>query len=195
MPPPEVLRPLTSLRALGLSTYDESAAGRAEVDETMCALPQLTALYLQLTAPLPPAVAGLAQLQRFAWSFSRTWSFSSTAPLAALPAGPWLASLRRLALLGMVTVGALDVLQAATQLEHLGLSRVSYADQGDAARLARCAQSHPTLQRVQLRAGSLGRRALRRGAPRVSVSVLPIDDDLVHAVVPELVEGFFPLYD
>ncbi len=150
-----MLRPLTNLRTLALSTYNASDEARAAIDAALRALPQLTTLYLRLPPPLPPAVTGLAQLQHFGWVLFSTQQFD------ILPGGPWLASLRKLALVGSVPASRLEALQAATQLEHLGLDRMWPATAvpsepvrllvlSGTTRLLQWASQHPTLHQLQL---------------------------------------------
>ena len=198
LPPPEVLRPLTNLRTLAISTYDVSDEARAAIDAALRALPQLTTLYLRLSPPLPPAVTALARLRRFGWVLFRALQFD------ILPAGPWLASLRRLALVGAVPVDRLQALQAATQLEHLGLDRMLPAGAPDVpsepASLLQFASHHPTLHQLQLSGyWGLSREELQAtaaglAAPHLAVSFVECIADLLSAAVPDLDEGFLRMY-
>lgn len=93
----------------------------------------------------PPALAGLARLRSFGWS--------GPAPGARkpLPDGPWLASLRVLAVPADVAAASAAQLAAATQLRDLGLSR--FAPGGgtpDQFSPLRAAARHPCLARVCL---------------------------------------------
>lgn len=182
LPPPEALRPLINLQALAVSTWGDSAG----LDAALQALPQLTALFLDVRPSLPPAVAGLAQLQRFVWD-------SGEPPASALPGGPWLSSLRKVALLCPMILSRIHVLQTATQLEHLGLASLYDAMQGDTYGLLLFAREHPTLQQLHLCAG-LGVSSREVAAyvaghtPRLSVSFVERRADLVRTVVPDLAE-------
>ena len=193
-----MLRPLTNLRTLAISTYDVSDEARAAIDAALRALPQLTTLYLRLSPPLPPAVTALARLRRFGWVLFRALQFD------ILPAGPWLASLRRLALVGAVPVDRLQALQAATQLEHLGLDRMLPAGAPDVpsepASLLQFASHHPTLHQLQLSGyWGLSREELQAtaaglAAPHLAVSFVECIADLLSAAVPDLDEGFLRMY-
>jgi hypothetical protein len=123
-------------------------------------LPQLTHLVLRncWLGPdgLPASLGGLAQLQRFCWT--PDWAGDSTTNLA-LPPGPWLASLRQLALDIKIASLNLARVSQATQLQDLVLDRCknSNAAGGDnvqrAARfsaVAAWAAHHPSLRRFGL---------------------------------------------
>lgn len=187
-----MLQPLTNLRALAISIWDESADSRAALDAALRALPQLTALFLQLVQPLPPALTGLVPLQHFAaWC----WHSRNAAPPHVLPSGPWLAGLRKVALLGDVAIGSTEVLQAAAQLEFLALGIRGFAPLGEAARLLQFAGQHPTLQWVWLSGGwgvgNAQAAAVAAGNPRVSISFVERWADLIAAAVSDLAADFY----
>ena len=115
------------------------------------ALPHLTWLrhltlhsVLELKSP-PAALAGLSQLHTFIWLDRR----APPAADAALPAGPWLGSLRRLAAPAHLLANSLHLLAAAPRLQHLF---VSGADKhGDPTlRILRRAARFPSLQKLSL---------------------------------------------
>lgn len=142
----------------------------------MEALPQLTALYLRMPR-LSPAVAGLAQLERFAWVTEE--------PARQLPSGPWLSSLRKLILPSCVAADSVGVLRQATQLEHLAL----YAQGAATAELLSFVCQHASLRCLQL-CGAVGiseadAAVAMQGHARLRVLQSERLNELLHAVVPE----------
>lgn len=113
---PACLARLTSLRTLLL----EDGVLVSQEDAAVCgeALPQLGALRQLRLSTLPAAVSqGLAQCSLQILDFVPTKS--SIAGPADLPAGPWLAALKELAVPGAMLECSTSHLWAATQLEHV----------------------------------------------------------------------------
>ena len=120
---PSNLCQLTWLEALTL--LDEDFDMQEEcIQNLLSALPRLTGLtYLALDSMVgfdspPAALAGLSHLHTFVW----LEAISTPGADAALPAGPWLGSLRRLAAPACLLANSLPVLAGAPRLEHLAVT-------------------------------------------------------------------------
>lgn len=190
------MRPLTNLRSLLL---DESFRNETEgeASDMLAALPQLTALSLEFryTPVLPRALVCLTHLQRFvcATPYGQLWP--------ALPGGSWLASLRRAALPVRFAAAQTAALQAAHQLEHLGLwglpkSGAQPPVQCDAVpQMLQFASQHAPLRSLQFDGQSLAvdpadvAAAVQR-APHLSVTVSLNNLELYRAVVPEVADNW-----
>ena len=114
------------------------------------ALPWLTRLRYLTLDPMagmdspPAALAGLSRLHTFVWRGEAD---------AALPAGPWLGSLRRLAAPAHLLANSLHLLAAAPRLEHLFVS----GGHGEPTlRILRRAARFPSLEKLSLECFSLG---------------------------------------
>ncbi|PRW58888.1 adenylate cyclase regulatory [Chlorella sorokiniana] len=144
LPSSAVFCQLNNLQSLSIRYLWPNVDSRLapEANAALQALPQLTALHMQYTHVLPPAVAGLAQLQRLAWD--PVYLLAEE----ALPAGPWLASLRKAVLPGAGVLASMSVLQAAGQLEHLGVVRVDPQMQDEVLPLVHFASRHLPLRRL-----------------------------------------------
>ena len=91
---------------------------------------------------LPAALAGLSQLHTFIWQYRGPQPAD-----AALPVGPWLGSLRRLAAPAFVLANSLHLLEAAPRLQHLVVTVVD--EQPTLCILLRAAR-FPSLLRLSL---------------------------------------------
>ena len=135
---PACLSQLTWLRALQLTALEESAANWEALETGLRTLASLTHLAFEVprcdakppACPrMPPTLQGLTNLRRL------HWDAAVAAPQnPALPAGPWLSSLQRLALPLETAAANLRLLQsAAPQLEWLGIPRWRARARGSAS--------------------------------------------------------------
>lgn len=187
LPPPEVLRQLPNLRALALTPLPHTVS-EGQVNAVFEAVPQLTALSLRFPPPLPRAVAGLAQLQRFSWDAISELQLAHF----ALPDGPWLANLQQAALPGDVAVRNLHVLRGTAQLEYLGLHSLPALGSPLTSKLVELVLEHPTLRCLQL-SGWPGvcqavAAATTQRSPGLSVSYVHRCNDMLLTILPELVD-------
>ena len=157
LPHPGTLAHLTALRALSVQQPGLPGGGGPEDDvwlqAALAALPRLTSLQLlgacsgRLLA-FPAELAGLTRLQALDWR----WPAPAD---PALPAGPWLARLLRLALPVSVAAASLPVLSAAWQLEALAANRYDRCGSpAEQLSLVGWAARHPALQRLHLQAAA-----------------------------------------
>lgn len=176
-------------------TVDASTAG--ELNSMLAALPQLTALCLSFECKpmLPQAMTHLAQLQCFAFRAVRV-EFEGV-----LPGGPWLGSMRRMLLPARLAAASIHVLQAARQLESLGLGLSEPwfwppPEQGDAVtRLLQFASGHAPLRSLQLD-GSLAVEpadvaAAVQHAPLLSISTAQSWHSFLLAVAPDFADTWW----
>ncbi len=198
LPPAEVVRPLTNLLSLYIDLG--SLEGEGEAEPMLEALPQLTALCFYhhdwTLGRLPEAVTQLEQLQRFA--VISIGDEDAERIDAALPEGPWLASVRQMLLPIAIAAASLAELQAARQLEQLGLSGQMVQcleapdTQAAAVQVLDFARCHSPLRRLQMdssiAADQAAVAALRQAAPHLSVSIEQDCDALRHAVMPEFAD-------
>ena len=108
---------------------------------------------------LPREVAALARLRRLLWcptpqpQFALGYQWGRWGATAALPAGPWLASLQQVVLSSAVAAASLRVLAAAPQLRELvvvgAVLRAEWCGEQDVALWA-AACPPPALRRVTL---------------------------------------------
>lgn len=130
---------LSALKALRIDALLEGDAA-----EVVGPLNQLTRLAVysggQHMARWPAALSGLSHLQRFSWR-------SSQDAAGPLPAGPWLTSLRRVALHASVAACSVDALSAAPKLECLGAWELNTAAPAQASMLQRMV-ALPSMQRL-----------------------------------------------
>lgn len=147
--------------------------GRETAVQLAAALPclqQLTGLQLHTVLPaFPAAVTSLGRLQRC--------GFTGVNPLAtaALPPGPWLASLRSLAMPGDAALPSLEVLAQAPQLAKLVLGGLHSMEPASLAALVRRLARLPALREARLN---------RKGGTWPAEAVLALMD--VHAERPAL---------
>ncbi|KAL4457768.1 hypothetical protein ABPG75_012633 [Micractinium tetrahymenae] len=150
LPAPATLARLRQLQALHIDHTPRRGQAQelcAELQASLEPLTQLTHLvcaHVRAAASMLPALAELGELQSFGWH--------GPAPTAspALPAGPWMASLRTVAVPAEVAAASLPVLAGATKLEELGLSRFAPSGCAKQYGILRTAAAHPSLRRVCL---------------------------------------------
>lgn len=183
---PRGLGALTQLRSLHLarpSGGDLFSSAEAELlHEALPALQHLTHLGLELVLLSPPAsLASLRQLRSFGF-LSYEDSDDPEDP-GQLPAGPWVAGLQRLAGSCSLLTASLPVLEAASQLQELGLLVVVDSEQQAALRILQWAAGRPALRRVRVeclgRLGSAVRRAVSGAArqlPQLELDVYQFED-------------------
>jgi hypothetical protein len=139
---PDSLSELQALRALTVAYASKD--WMAEVQAALRLLTQLTQLVLRYVHDVPPALAGLASLQRFALDL-----YDPNSGLQ-LPDGPWLANLRQLAAPAQVVADSPQVLAGATGLQKLFLANVFYARTTAQTCILSWAGEHPTLRSMCL---------------------------------------------
>jgi hypothetical protein len=139
---PDFLSEIKTLRSLTVA--GTSKASIAGVERALRPPTQLTQLVLRYVHDVPPALAGLASLQRFALDL-----YDPTAGLQ-LPDGPWLANLRQLAAPAQVVADSPQVLAGATGLQELLLANFFYARTTAQTCILSWAGEHPTLRSLCL---------------------------------------------
>ena len=203
--PWEQLRSLTALRMAGFETRAPRCLGRltqlrslhvsrpaggdlfssAEAQLLHAALPalqQLTHMGLELVLPSPPAsLSCLCQLRSFGFLSYEEGNDPAGAP-GQLPAGPWLAGLRRLAGTCSLLAASLPALAAASQLQELGLLQVVGPEQQAAVSILQWAGGRPAMRRVRLERVCYSPASLRLAAegaaqqfPQLSLEVQQLD--------------------
>lgn len=173
--PPSCLSRLTQLRSLHLSCHPEEEFLSGADAEALCAalpaLQQLTHLSLEHTLERPPsALTSLRRLHSFGFLNCRRLPAD-----AHLPAGPYLATLQRLAGDCSFLGASLPALSAsASQLQELGVLCVLESEQQAALSILRWAAGRPSMRTVRLEylhGGSMQQAAedLARQHPRLSL--------------------------
>ncbi len=183
---PRCLGALTQLRSLQLARpRGDELFSSAEAELLHGALPvlqHLTHLGLELVLLSPPAsLASLRQLRSF--GFLSYEDPDDAEDPGQLPAGPWVAGLQRLAGSCSLLTASLPVLEAASQLQELGLLVVADSQQLAALSILQWAAGRPALRRVSVdclgRSGGSVRRAVDGAAqqlPQLTLSVCQLDD-------------------
>jgi hypothetical protein len=148
---PDCLPRLTFLRSLTLMDEDDGVDGEA-LEPVLWHLTRLTHLevgtFLRQGMSPPAAVAGLSQLASLVWGDD----LSDGPPDAALPAGPWLASLRRLSASAGLLLCSLPTLLKAPQLQILHMHPAWPVD--EITPIICWAPSHPGLTQLSWCAGA-----------------------------------------
>lgn len=107
---------------------------------------------METMAQLPPAIAGLSRLERACFS-----NMNEPPAPAALPAGPWAGSLRRLCSSYKTLLLSGELLGAAGRLERLDVLCGDYVascgDASDRERFWRWCEGHPPLRQLHLSLG------------------------------------------
>jgi len=149
---PSCLPELTALEALMINDsaecLDEAASSGNIVVAALPQLARLTFLALSFMPGMvypPAALAAASSLRSFHWS-------SVEGDVDALPAGPWLSGLERLEAHELALTNSLPALQSATRLQHLGVWCDEQSSLQQLSSLLSWAASHPTLQRLLIRA-------------------------------------------
>lgn len=149
---PSNLSELTWLEAFSLQNDDDQMQ-EGSSQTLLSALPQLTRLtYLALDSMKglespPAALAGLTHLHTFVWLDAISPQLEGSD--AALPGGPWLGSLRRLAAPAQLLANSLPLLAGPPRLEHLGVTSF-HRSAAATCRLLRTALYWSSLQKVSL---------------------------------------------
>lgn len=199
---PTCLSRLTQLRSLHLarrSGTDHLSVAEAEVLEAaLPALQQLTHLGLELVLPGPPSsLTALRQLRSFGFLRYEELHIDCPGIGGALPAGPWLASLRRVAGGPNFLFASLPALVAATQLQELALVQLIDSEQPAAISMLQWAAGRPARKRVRVRFLSFARNPrlaaaeVARQNPQLSLDVLEprrheFDEQDLQLVLPDL---------
>lgn len=137
---PDCLAQLPRLSALRLHDTPFGCDEDTQAAALALALPplasQLTHLALSSIWRLPSTVSELTHLECLYW-------VERSSPEPCLPPGPWLASLRQLAVSTHTAAASLDVLAGATQLDSLAI--MSTGDEAADLRVAAWAGRHTSL--------------------------------------------------
>ena len=165
---PACLSALNTLRVLRLDDTPHGWYGRGNAHSALgCALRQLSLLtHLALRnvdclgLGLPAELGSLACLHSFCWLQQHEEEGGPALSCGALPAGPWLASLRRAALSSITAAANLQLLSAGQRLEALVVVDTLGTDSARSRyerhpAIAAWANQHPTLRRLGICASEL----------------------------------------